>query len=500
MITYLSHGIVILDSLGHSISSTNPAELLDFLLYSCSATHPLSTLRAFWDLDNAVNSIPFPVAVRESFTKTNRAVWGNYRLFSVPSKMFGITKSHDDVTFYDLSQYFPDETCNNIEQVQQKGDELLVMLAGLGVAGPTKLTSPVAIAEGSELIKGYQSTIPTIFTTPEPFWEAFEYALQCTPREWVSNFQVGRWDNLWDIDLTSSYPSHASQLLDLRDCNFVRSDTLIKSAYYGFLYGDLYIDPSHPYAFCSPVVINLDGKLSNPVGHLPTDYYPLDLIRFINCYDMGTFKLKSGWFISPQHAVRPRQPFKELMSTLYTSRSQSPLASYFLKRVMNGVIGRLLETRKKDGALVKYGDLYNPIYHAIITSQTKIKVAEFIIENGITQGELVHVGVDGIKSTKYIDLPPRSSKMGQWVCKGSQPTIILSPGRIYTPIRPKDGATYHLLSAITDAFPNRRSYEFNGTTVDLNILQVDQTRNFRELPHTGGALMSECYKSEPLVL
>jgi hypothetical protein len=53
-----------------------------------------------------------------------------------------------------------------------------------------------------------------------------------------------------------------------------------------------------------------------------------------------------------------------------------------------------------------------------------------------------------------LPLPKHSSRMGQWVCKGSQPTVILSPGRVYTATRPKNGATYHLLQAIAQVHPN----------------------------------------------
>jgi hypothetical protein len=506
VITYLSTASGIQDSLGYSISARSPGELLSWLLDSATTTHPRSALRAFWDLDGATQSILslLPADTRASIAKTNRATWSHYRLFYIPGKMLCANNgSHDEVTFYDLSQYFPDDPePTSIQQVQQKADLLLQTLSDLGIPSPTKLTSPVAIAEASGLLKKYQSAIPTIFDAPEPFWEAYEYALQCTPREWVSAFQLGAWQDgeLWNMDQTSAYPFAASQLIDLRDCSFVKSDALTKSAYYGFLHGDLYINPSHPYAFCSPVVVNLDGRLSNPVGHFPTDYYPLDLIRFVERYEMGSFKMRDGWFISPHHAVSPRQPFQSLMSDLYAGRSQSSLASYFLKRVMAGIIGRMLETRKKDGEVTGYGELYNPIYHAIITSQTKIRVAEFIIQNGISASELVHVGVDGIKSTKRIDLPNKSSRMGQWVCKGSEPVIILSSGRIYTSSRPRGGETYHLLSAMIQAFPNRRRYEFNGSVVDLNGLEMDMTRSFPKLPKTGQALLSEKYQSEAAVL
>ena len=197
MITYLSTASGIQDSLGHSISTRNPGELLSWLMDSATTTHPRSSLRAFWDLDSSTQLILslLPAEVRASIAKTNRATWSHYRLFYIPGKMFAINKSHDEVTFYDLSQYFPDDPePTSIQQVQQKADLLLQTLSDLGILSPTNLTSPVAIAEASGLLKKYQSsTIPTIFDAPEPYWEAYEYALQCTPREWVSNYQIGAW-------------------------------------------------------------------------------------------------------------------------------------------------------------------------------------------------------------------------------------------------------------------------------------------------------------------
>lgn len=500
MITYLSTNHGIQDSLGHSFSSRNPTELLDFLLYSCSATHTLSELRAFWDLDASVSHILslLPVPARKSLADTKRAVWPNYRLYYVPSKMFSVNKSHDEVTFYDLAQYFPDEPEPwTIQELQQKADQLLETLSDLGISKVARLTSPIAVAEGSELLGEYQTTTPTIYDTPMPCWEAYEYALQCTPREWVSNYQVGHWDNgeLWDYDISSAYPFAASRLIDLRDCQFTKSDTMVNSAYYGFVYGDLFVDPSHPYVFCSPVVANVDGRLSNPVGHLPIDFYPLNLIRFIDYYQMGEFRLKLGWFISPYTAVRPRFPFYDLMHHLYSLRSHSPLASYFLKRVMNGIIGKLLETRKSDGEIVKYGDLYNPIYHAIITGSTKVRVAALIIENGITKEELVHVGIDGIKATRDLSIPSVTG-MGKWRGASPRPTIITSPAGIFTPDR--SHIPYPILRALLEAHPQSKRYSFDGWELDLSVLRARQSRSFAKLPRTGGALLENRYLSKPV--
>jgi len=200
---------------------------------------------------------------------------------------------------------------------------------------------------------------------------------------------------LYTYDLSSAYPYHASQLLDLRDCEFYRTPTIDIAAYYGFLQGTITVYPDHPLAYCSPFLADRgDGTLVN--------------------FRLGEFHPTTSWYIRPLNGVSPRHPFQEMMNDLYTQRGESELKSYILKRVMTGVIGKLLETRKdQDGNITEYGDSYNPIYHAIITARTRLQVFDFIVQNDISKEELVHIGVDGIRATKYLPIP-RKAPMGKW--------------------------------------------------------------------------------------
>lgn len=328
---------------------------------------------------------------------------------------------------------------------------------------------------------------------------------------------------LYSYDISSAYPYEASQLLDLRDCDFTKSSSPSPdlSRYYGFVYGDLYIDPSSPYAYCSPVLTRLpDGQLTNAVGHLPTDHYSLDLIRHVYTYELGEFQCRSAWYIHPRGGVRPRLPFKDIMTGLFSrrdsqnspysnnniitnradSKAKAELQSYFVKRIMTGIIGKLLETRKDRDGNVRYGELYNPIYHAIILARVACRVSEFIINNGITKSELVHVGVDGVKATKYLPHIPSVAGMGQWRCTGSQPTIILSPAGIYTPDRSPQGVPLGIIQALFEAKPSSSRYSFDGWEIDLRALQAKQNRAYPKLPKTGGQVLDNQYQSEAVEL
>ena len=243
----------------HIPSQLSPAVLLDWLIFAGVHQYPTSTLRVFWDLDDSISPILalLPDHIRQSLSRPpHRAQFGSYRLYYIPSKVFAVSKNHIEASFYDLSQYFPgDPEPSSITEFQEKADLLMDTLSDLGVPAPTTLSSPVASIKGSGLLDGYQTTIPTVFDAIPSHLEAYELALQCTPREWVSNYQVGHWaeGELWNYDRASSYPADASNLLDLRDCSFSKSTEMDETAYYGFLEGDFTVYPDHPLAFCSPL-------------------------------------------------------------------------------------------------------------------------------------------------------------------------------------------------------------------------------------------------------
>jgi hypothetical protein len=183
------------------------------------------------------------------------------------------------------------------------------------------------------------------------------------------------------------------------------------------------------------------------------------------------------------------------MDSLYSGRNGSALKSYLLKRVMNGVVGKLLESRKdNDGNIIEYGSLYNPIYHALCTTRTRLRVFEFIVQNNITQDELVFIGVDGVKSTHYVSLPFRSS-MGKWRCSGNEPAIVLSPGAVITNNRNFKRTGYAELWSECMAHPG--SYKLGiGGDIDLHKLWLNQNRVFGSLPGTARELLGKIYQSD----
>jgi len=497
------------DSLGNElVLSAYPDQgdrLLRWLVFSHTTIAP-KCVKVVWDLSRFVGSVLslLPDTVRSELSRPpRRAKHGSYRLFYITDKVFSVDLNGSSVSVYDLSQYFPGEPePESIAGLQRKANQLQQALSGLGMPSVSTLSSPVALFKGHKTVSEIYDTCPTIFDALESHLDAYEIALQCTPREWISNYRVGVFPELWGYDLSSAYPYHASQLLDLRDCMFTRSDRLIGGAYYGFLIGDFTVYPDHPLAYCSPFLADRgDGVLVNFVGTVRDYPCLLEEVRTLYRYSMGEFHLKYGWFVSPINGVRPRLSFKKVMDELYSMRNGDELKSYIVKRVMNGIIGKLLEVRKdEDGNIVEYGDLYNPIYHAIVTTRTRLQVFEFIVRHNITREELVHIGVDGVNAIRYIPLP-KQAPMGRWRCSGSEPTAVLSPGGVLTMHRNFKRTGYAELAAECLARPTACRLGRDGKDpIDLRRLWMNQNRHFPELPRIARDLLESTYLSDPVEL
>ena len=445
-----------------------------------------------------------PAEVVRSFRKPPyRAQFGNYRLFYIPEKVLSINKNCSESNFYDLSQYFPgDPEPASLEDLQEKADLLGDALRELGISRPASLASPAACFRGHPLLKEL-SGAPTIYDAPEEHWDMHAIALETTPREWISNYQIGHFPELFKYDLASAYPFLASRLPDLRDCSVFRATGTDILADYGFFVGDFTVYPDHPLAPFSPFLVDRgDGALVNFVGRQRNYPCTLDDVRTLYQYRMGEFHFKRGWCINENTGSDTRRPFQRPMGELYDLRGVSSLKSYIIKRVMNGIIGRLLETRRNsEGCVIEYGDNFNPVYHALITNPVRLQVFEFIVRYGLSPCELVHVGVDGIRATRQLFTDAGPVSMGAWRFAGKESAFVLSPGAILSPERNFKRTGYYDLLDECKRRPRARRMGLDGRDpIDVDRLFITQIRGFERMPERAGDLLGLPFTSmAPLV-
>jgi len=473
---------------GQVCTTADYHEALRFLLDSAGNV-PYDVPRVVWKLDELINALMVILpdhAVKGLDSDDHRATWSEremrYRLFLQPGKFFGLHAGGFgmETTYYELDQFFPEyREMQSIDDVKAAAEELVLTAASIGVKNIKDLKSPVAMIEASGLMEQVYKQLPGTADIPAG---AMEYAEMTDAwGAWTSAYQIGYWPEVFTYDVASCYPSIAARLpsLDGAKYEYVKKE-IPADAKWGFMKGELTIDPDHPLAWCSPVVAPVGDDVGNPVGVLP-GFFTLAQVRYIIRHGMGNFNLKDGWFVTPQS---DKMPFKDVMNQYYQLRKGGDLTSMLCKRVINGLIGRLGQYIKDEPT-----PYTNPIYHSTIRNGASLLVGEFIVHNEITQDELLHVNTDGIRITRKLSLPDTNG-MGKWRSHGQHATIILAPDKVL-----EGEACNAMLDAVR---ANKRATIYHDT--DMWRIAAEQDRYFERYPSTGGDLLKKQYMSQPLVV
>lgn len=512
--------ITIEESTGQTITSHNLDELLDWLLfdYQDKPDHICVT----WDLAQFVAPILRKLGIEccQELVETHRTkLYKPYKIFyryrTESGGVFGIDKGFKRCTFnvYSLNQFFPEgtpppETVDDTRHLAWK----LLQSMGSAEIYPDRLTSPIAaFLSCQELPVKMDGNLPVTATLAE------EYAFNCTSKEWRDCFKVGHWDKAYDYDITNAYAYAASELLDSRNGGYIYSDSWVPGSSWGFMKGKVTINDG---VKVSPIMCEMpDGSWGTPTGTWET-YLTLDEAIFIKEWAIGRFIMDDGWFVKFNYKS---YPLKEFMQNMYRHRlvADTRTLGEFLKDVANGLVGKLLQIND-DGTV---GEYYNPMWHALITSRTRLRVAKFIYENKV-QDNTIAVNTDGCLLDTMIPMKALDlGRMGGWRCSGVNPAIALSPGLIFTADKKPQGINYDTLSRMMRQYPGRSEYRHQrerhttlleavkagelsqvgamnryAGAVNLPSLAEWQTREFEGYPATGGQLMARIYNSKPFAL
>lgn len=512
----LSGEVFITDSEGDSIHSTSIIKLLNFINEPyADKSESIYEIKVTWDLNQFVAPI-----LKLLGKKACRELAANYsykglsseyeEIAYIPDKLFLVKGKEHKSFFCHLKQFFSDDEPEpeDASEVASMGDLLREELQKIKIR-PLSLISPINIYE-NEVLRHFE--IPTILDLPiEDSEELIDYAEACTGRLWIEAYQVGHWnaDEVYHYDIQSAFPYHASQLYSIKHTETTKSDRIIP-AHWGFLKGQVTI---YKGTRVSPIIYTEeDGSLSTPTGTWE-DTLTLDEVNFIYKHKLGSFKVKDGWFVKFKAPVKPLEiPLQKL----FNYRAKSEYIKKIVKDMAVGVYGKFIELHE-DGTVGKY---YNPLWGAMISTKARLQVADFIYRNKM-QSSLVHVSVDGILSTKDIEIKDTLG-MGKWKKQGNRSALSISSGKIFYNDRHHQGLTYGKAMEQIEENPKENVYKISVTkrqtlkesvernefsklgeevdssyTLDLNLTKLDQSRTFMTYPSTGRALLTRKYKSEP---
>jgi hypothetical protein len=495
--------VQLVNSNGDQISSDNIEHLFNFLL----RIHDNQSLKCTWKLDIFVAPLLAKLDRHrlQALYQTIRTWIYPYGITYVPGKMFQVSKGAQKATFYELEQYFNGDDSGDLQSQQEKGQHLLDELAKIKVY-PEKLSSPVTVL--GQLLD--TCSIPTWRNIPD---EAGMFAYECSKRPWIEAHKIGHFDTVYDWDMNSAFPGVAMNLLDLRLGRWIYSERIPANCTYGFAYGQLKVKkPVSPFIY-----VNKSGHLFNPIGTWTT-FISKQEIDMLEKWDIGSFKIKEGWW---WECKREERPLYGLILKLYRQRKLSPVLDKIIKRAMAGMFyGKFLE---RHIGSEEFGTYFNPVWGSIVENEARVKNGEFIYKNGI-EDKVVHIHTDGIMTTQDLSKQQTSSlDIGQWHLSSQGSALIVNSGTLfYNKKRPKQ-LNYDEAIEMIKAKPNAMKWSktikrkmtlgdiVKGTVTkdkdDLGIeknvvtgfgIHCDRDRIFARLPRNGKELIMNQYSSKPL--
>lgn len=290
--------------------------------------------------------------------------------------------------------------------------------------------------------------------------QAVEYAYNSYKGGWIEIQKRGHFEHLYRYDINSAYPWVMSNLIDPTKGTWTKSKTYLNGATYAFLKCRVHIDPSQPDPYFSPTVYLSPISYLLSLKGLNLRYYPTGewetyltkseyhFIRdVLGKRGKGQVELIDGWFFFPTPFIP--LPLKNRIDLLYQKKTELKEASKTdlkalieyekIKLLLNSFYGKFIqrvEIRSLDkdeniitgdpetGKKAKTGNLFNPIWAAIITSEVRLLIARVLLDKEQCCAATL---TDGILTTKPLDIP-LGNKLGEWSEKEGGETVIILPG------------------------------------------------------------------------
>lgn len=390
------------------------------------------TIQCFYNLDvdvaRLLKLINFDSTEGRKLLSNGKLYIAPYTLRYIPKKFFsidrGFGKGHPFATFSDISQYCstpidsrddkPEGLLTRAGKAAATGVEVYSILTSLGLK-PSTLVSPIRVFQKDVLDK---LDLPTVDDMPD---EVGEFAYYCCKGSWLECFKTGHFDT-WDYDLVSSYPFFASVLPDIRQGEWVHTSSgKTLSKVLGFFKGRVTIKANF-----SPILYKKERGLTyTPRGTWDT-YITGKEWAFIDKHKLGHFELEEGWWWEYVPMLGNLEfPLSQTMNWLFSEKQNGiELKREIIKRIMAGIYGKFLEVRQYEKQ--EMGPLFNPVYAAEIETNTRLEIARFAIDNGITP---VHVAVDGLLVDQELPVTG-SGAMGMWKLVAHSPALIMGSGAV----------------------------------------------------------------------
>jgi len=218
-------------------------------------------------------------------------------------------------------------------------------------------------------------------------------------------------------DIKSAYPYEIANLIDITYGKWRYVRNYNPDAYYGFYVVNVNLKYRHiePLAY-----VVKDHLLIYPGGEWKTiiTKSELELLE-----EDKEYKIIRGYEFYPDEIL---YPFRKEIGKLYEVKNNTPKNSYLYsltKIIMNALYGCFYEkTKREDGIYV--GKLFNPVYAAIITANTRCKIYQFASQY---EDDVIAFATDSILMKEKHKVKEGKS-LGEWELQSSGECVAFQSG------------------------------------------------------------------------
>lgn len=459
--------------LADSDHNSKDIETLDDVLKFLTPSKNLKTINFFYNLQYDVQGI-LKFIERDELLKIyhlGKIAYEDVILSLIPRKYFSIKKGNRVYKFYDLFQFFHsslddaaqvyldkakievDHALFNDREYIRKNlpfikkcciqdctltKELADYLYTLFAQANIPLVKPFSAAYISQ--KYFQSICDIPIAAKHDYQK---YAFYSYSGGRFEVFKRGYFEEFSNIDLNSAYPYQISKLIDMNNGRWFKDKVIPEVAYYGFLRCKITVKEKQiaPLPFgCHNVIVY--PRVTKCVACITLEEY-----NFIIDNNLGEIEIVDGWFFEPYEIVYPFKKITDLYNYRVSLKKAQNKLEYVFKLMLNSKYGKLLQLTPKlieitdfeenddvvdivgdNWAMTckrvyKSGQLFNPVYAAMITANTRLECHKFILENDISP---IGVFTDGILVDEKSNY--QTSKLGAWNTDCNGELVILGSG------------------------------------------------------------------------
>lgn len=400
----------------------------------------------------------FPQAVKDEIRTTGKGEWREMgiKVRSIPRKELVLSKNKNAIAFYDISQFFAssldaasekylgerktemetktftpeyvkkhyigivDYCRRDADLTQRLAEYFIDVLIDEFDIWPTKLYS-------TGYISGIHFSRKCDVIDVNRFWNFYPELLRLAYESYAGGkFEVYQrgFGYFYQYDINSAYPYEIMNLEDVRNAKVIHSTEYQKDATYGFLDCDLIIAEDF-----SPVPMkNENGVNCYPVGAFRRVITKAEY-DYLIAHNADIEILDGYWLIT-----EGEKPFRDEVQRLFELKAQfkgkDEMRYLLVKILLNSFYGKMIqvtEKYRKGRKFYEAGYLFNPIYAAVITANTRLKCCEAA---NLHPTAIVSCHTDSITTTVAMDQfgLPISKELGDWSFEGEGPGVVVGSG------------------------------------------------------------------------